>query len=891
MQLQKHLTTLAVQPSRVCFKRNILRPFVRNFIPLFIILGSVACKSRSTSKIKGLGDVSPRQDGACGASGVWTETAHEKADKMMQTIKTLSERKECAALVNNAWKLEQIKAFTTSPSQLNYRVAKFMTLPRDIASIGTFMELSGGKSELQGLAKPSLLNRVFQLRSAEAEVMVESNMASNLQTDANGRVNITREMQGLHSRLLKTGTTGLNRLGEFFETMTASPDCFGTMGSMQSEFLLTSAQLLGAFASADPATTAQIGRTVQKYVNFVNTGFARRLQQTQTDMQLRETISCLLDVVTYSYCGARDAKVLLDLGIERKERGAPVYDGKNAFYGLDVLTNRIPTVNAWLLQITQGVVMRNDQNKMLMVDMMKIPVALLRYRKIIDLKFDQAMYKIAAMDPGKTQTTAMAQLLFELAQIISRADFQKGANTTVPNLLDGQKKTYRIPFLLGGVEEKDIPHAAIPGDQAAVAQLLSVVDVVNINGPFESMKTFESFRATLRKNLNGWMDSAISYGMDFFWRNYPIDYVAVASQGVAGQYVTPIDALRAVQTYIYHYLQVAKESKNTSMVSLGYDVLDLLKRINAILDAYTDLSKSGDPEKAKDFVRLVYQKLDMVIFAESFLQQRLLPMVMAEVNAMMAGAIPGKNSLETDIVAVAQRSAVMDLFARSGVGTADAQKLKIDVASAMNLGMQTLEALTTVITEPLDDQLHKLNARAFGAQWDADAIRADSYRRSVRDTRTLWGTDSSSAYPDRFSSFFVDTLLLVQTRAQLRRSFHPDLYPVPPAGGMRGFTDDDQGSITNLWGFLCIQSLSLPNRDRFRKLCSGSSFGVDSPKNIPESASGEIKLNYDLWWNGYGVKHKSRTGWNGDDTICTAYDLQRRWKIYYMSLDQNVSVH
>ncbi len=860
---------------------------------------SVACKKRIESDAKGIGSLSSRQDGACGASGTWTETAFQKADALLKTINAISDRAECKALANIGWKLTLIKSLTTNPSEIDYRVARFMTLPREISSLTTFMHLGASgaqKSALLGQAQQALMSRVVELKSAESDVLVQSNLASSLDVQGDGTVNVTREMEGLYARLLTTGKVGLTNLDELFTVMSNSQDCIGKMGVVQSEFLLNSAQMLGAFASADAGVASQIGGTVNKYIKFVNSMYRSKIIQSNNESQLRETMSCLMDLVSYSYCGARDAKVLLDRGLERTMKGeawpAPVYDSSNAFYGLDVLTNQVPTINKWLLQITQGIAMRNNTNATLLAGLMEIPIDLVAYRKEQDKSFDKAMYSIAGLTDEKARVTAMSKLLDSLGWYISTAKFPRrkrsghNAETEIPNLLDPQGKSYRIPFILGGLKEELIPKAAIPGDPAAVSGVLNLAKVVASQGPLESMASFELFRSTVRQNLTAWQNSAATYGMNYFWKNYPIDYLSIAGQASSGFRITPIEAFQSVRSYLLHFLQLAKNTQLTSFQVNAPVVIEQIKKLDTIINAYQALSENSSLADAENFVKLIYQQLEMVIFSETLIQERLQPLVILEINAMMAGQIPGKNNLEANIVNVAEKTAVMNLFARAGLTPGDGQKVSVDIASSMTMSQQVLEALETIVGNPLEDNLIKMQKRAKGLEWNADAVREDSYRRSIRNTLAISGSDISDRYQDRFSPSYIDWLLLVQPRAALRRSMNPDLYPMPAAGGFRGFTDDENGSFATMWGFLCAQSLSLSNRERYRKICSGSSFGVDAPKNLPGEAKGEIKLVYDQWWSDWDRKHKSRSGWNGEDPICTTYDLQRRWKIYYMSLDQ-----
>lgn len=862
--------------------------FICNFL---VITG---CKKRDSSEVKEISTPSPRQDGACGASGAWTQTAFEKADALLKVINsTMVGRKECQAVVNSGWKLELIKQNTASPRQLDYRVGRFMTLPKEIASLAAFMNLTkpgAEKSSLTGMAQEALLDRFIELRSKEGEVMVESNMASSITPQADGTMSITRAVEGLNARILASNSVGLARLDEVFTTLAESENCIGKLGAAQESFLLTSLQMLGAFASADTSISSQIGKTVRKYVTFLNSMYQAKTIRSTTDARLRETISCLIDTVSYTYCGARDAKVILDLSYDWINSPPPAptaEDGSNPFYGLNVLTNYIPVINKWLLGITQGVAMRSDINGRQIVGLMEVPADLVAYRKELDKSFEQGMYKIAGITDEKSRQAAMAGLLNELAYQIGVARFPRSmgglrrrSQQDIPNLLDGQGLTYRIPFLLGGMSDEKIPKAAIPGNPAAALKLMSIEDVVVAQGPLTSMASFELFRSTLRRNLTSWMDSGTSYGMTYFWKNYPVDYLSVASQIGVGLNVTPIAAFKAVRLYLVHFLQVAKTSALPAFVAQTPVVLDLLQRLDTIVEAHEGLSRSSDSEAAQKFIRLVYQQLDMVIFSEIFIQERLLPTVLIEVNAMMAKQIPGKDDLVANILNVAETATILNLYQR-----VDANKLKVDLASAMFNSEQALQALQSIAGNPLEDNLVQLQKRAFGAEWDADAVRADSYRKSIRDTMAIPGSSSTTRYQDRFSSSMVDWVLLVQPRAALRRSLHPDLYPVPPAGGFRGFTDDENSSFSTLWGYLCAQSLALPNRERYRKICSGSSFGIDAPATLPETSRGEVKLNYDTWWSNWERKRYNRTGWNGEDPICSTYDLERRWKIYYMSLD------
>ncbi len=856
-----------------------------------LLLGGVGCKRRDSSRIKAIGN-SVESNGACGSSQIWTQSALKRATELVDTIKRIKSRPGCSKLEDALKHLERIQSLAVSPEQMEYRATRLMLLPREIASLTSFI---GGSNWLKTEARGSLLRRMVELKSTETEILVESNLASSLEPEPDGSISVRRAMEGVHARLLSSGVVGLDALSRIFETIGESESCLAGIGEEQNHFLLGSAQLLGAFASADPGVASRVTPIVQKFVKFINGMFEAKVMRNVTDNQLRETITCLIEMVTHSYCSARDSKLLLDRSFSRQQYD-PNPDGASsdpnkAFLGIRLMHSHVPAINKWVQQMMQGVLLRNVDNREELIQLMRLPTDLMAYRMDLDQDFNEVMYVLAGDESESSRSITMAKLLSKFGRKMSQARFPRrraasSANLlNLPNFFDKDGLGYKLPFLLAGLTEAEIPGICTPGHPDASRGVKSIVDLVVMNGPLPSMASFELFRSTVRRNLNAMQDAAVSLGMEYFWRNYPIDSVMIAAQGISGYAVTPIQALRAVETYLLDYIKLANDSNLPDIKSLLPLAVDTYKRVEEILTAHSKLSATATREQATGFARLLYQRLDVLMFNETLIQRRLQPLVEVELNAMMAGRIPGRQSLEADLVAEAQKLSVTDLFARAGLNQGDHQKMVIDLSAAMTTGINSIEALEQAVAFPLEDQLRRISLRARGGRWDADTIREDSYIRSIRDARGVPTTPQSDRFSDRFRRTFTDWVLLVKPRAAISRSLHPDLYPMPPSGGFRGFAEDEFGSFATLWGFLCAQSLSLPGRDRYRQFCSGSSFGFEKTEALPVRSEGQLLLNYDQWWVDRAAGKPSASGWSGEDAICTTYDMQRRWRVYYMSLD------
>ncbi|MCX6126647.1 MAG: hypothetical protein NTV34_18090 [Proteobacteria bacterium] len=314
--------------------------------------------------------------------------------------------------------------------------------------------------------------------------------------------------------------------------------------------------------------------------------------------------------------------------------------------------------------------------------------------------------------------------------------------------------------------------------------------------------------------------------------------------------------------------------------------MDLVKRLDKVIDSFEAQPRGATADAARTFVREVYQQFEMVMFNQSFLQARLQPMVEAHINAVVAGSVPGKTELEGVLSMIGERGAVADLFTKGGMSQNDGQKLKIDLASARSTNLQSLEVLQQIFGDTLEDEISYLRQRAKNPVYDAKAVRSEAYRRSLRDARNS-GFVSRDTSTDRFSRTFVDWVLLAKPRAAMARAMNLDLYPMPADGGFEGFSDDESKSFATMWSYLCVQALSMPDRKRYHRLCSGSSHGIAEYPNMPESMRGMLNLNHDDWWSDHEITRRpSEEGWTGGDPICTLYDFQRRWKIYHMAAER-----
>jgi hypothetical protein len=852
---------------------------------------ATSCK-QSDSKLRAV-NTSTTQD-CGGASGIWTQKAFEAAETVIKFLEENANRPECAGLLATKPEIEKVRELTRGDKDINYRMGRFMTLPREVSDLVTFMKKSPW---LGDEARRLTIARSLEYQSTGADLMATSKAVSDLTFGAGEKLEVTRNMSAMPVRLTTMARVGAASLDKWFASLQANSSCLSSMGASTGQFLQTGAQLIGAFASADTGSAALLGDVVRKFVKLIESREMGRYLRALEKNKIRKTLTCLISTITSSYCSADDSLALLETGIElsNQTKISPI---SSPTHGYEVIFFHVPAFTDWLQSITNPGSVRVRKLSESYRAIMSIPVDIESYRKILDQQILAGQNTMLTAKDRTQLVAAMAATLKTVASTLEKARFPRNSRGMmggngggeIPNFLDSQKKYKKIPFLLAGIREEDIPNICIPGSAELQGRkandfkwyIANLLEKDSSKLP-ESFESIEAFRKNLRDKLDVWLDQSENYAMEYFWNNMPFDFEFVGSKAAIGNRTTPIKSMIAIQQYLLEFIEVAQNSKSRFMAAYVPNVIDTVKRLEEVLKA-VDAYNANNPDSAKNLVATAYKQFQMVFHAENLVPSRLNKAVEAHINAIMMGEVPGKEELERSALLIAERGAVSDLFARSGASASNLQAIKQDISAAKVLSLQSLEALEAVVGDFILDDLRELRARSKGS-WDAAAVREDSYIRSVNDARKALPFGLGQA-EDRFSRTFVDWFLLSRPRAKLNRALHRDIYPMPADGAFVTFQEVEGRPFSELWSNLCAQTLSLPGRKRYQTMCTGSTYGIETTKETPVPMEGKLMLSYDTWWSSQVIKKPNQAGWTGGDPVCTLYEYQRRWRIYTMVADQ-----
>lgn len=875
---------------------------------------SIACKPRVKSKLDDTGQRNAYSfGGACGSRGYWTQTAISRADEISSVLTKLKDNPKCKKVYDSLKDMSEIKSTYTPPAQSGYRFSRSMALSREITTLNSYIKMTDFK---RGDALALLLDRTLEQKTLQTENLSESQRTSDIVEKDNGQLQIARNAaDSVQNRMDIAAQVGMDRLQKYYQALSESAECVNDNPALSGSALITQgAQILGAFASGDPVTASNVGNVMNSFSKMLRDSKYNNSMLREKEAVFAESIGCMLESVQYSYCAARDAQSILSSGGDRlqKKANAGGLDRNSAFYGYYMMSFHLPIITRWLNDVIAGYIPRKWSDAKRINGIFQIPVAVEAYNVQFNAVYAERMRDFLMQSDETGRASSLLQLVKALEEEVNYVVFPKRplnrnnpppkrsvARGDIPNFFGQSTPGIALPFRLIGITPDNIPKACIKGTKEAAGNPLNFTSWASATSQgfqpifFRTERKNDAAQSSelslpeiIRIQLDGVIEEGRAAASEYFWKNVPMDFEAIANDAGSGQIGSAIKSLAAVQAFLLDQM-IAARNENTREAKMNIiSMKDTYERIDAVQIAYKKfISDTASDTAAKEFIRTVYEKLNLVFQGSSFLPQRLVGLVKRDLVKKVTQQKLGANSLQSEILIAASDLAFEQIVNSLGTNPGDPQSGKNQLATAQAMNMTSLQAIDTVFHDKLIAVISFYRNIAKGAgDTSNESVFNDSYLRSRMDSRILPRL-SSDTFLDRVVNFSLDQAELVGVSGFIRRSLNPDLYPMPSPWQGPGYGEDEFGSNATVWAMLCTLTLALPDPDKYASVCDGAVLysPYESSNKSGMRRVGPLSLPYTNW-------RRSFYAVDGDPDYspspqCAYYDVSRRNQIYAMTLD------
>jgi hypothetical protein len=302
----------------------------------------VSCKADSPANVAS--DIISAFGGTCSSHGKWSQMVQSQTQQLMQIFKNLKDADECKELGSTLATINstaaQIHGLYGNKEFLEHRQTQEELQELTLAFSNTT------NPELQTLLTTEIATKQAQLASQRA--------AQTLQNDNKERLGPNDQFSRSTLALGQSFATLFNNTASISQCLQQSP------GSTLS-LLSSLAGIAGSFVSPVLGGHAQV--LTNALATFTQYMRHHKIDSAIWDLheaKMPKALTCGLESMTQFYCQAEDTTEILRNKNENIRK--PRAQGDGFWRGLDLLIRRLPTLNAWLMDIRAGVPAQNTDD-------------------------------------------------------------------------------------------------------------------------------------------------------------------------------------------------------------------------------------------------------------------------------------------------------------------------------------------------------------------------------------------------------------------------------------------------------------------------------------------------------------------------------------------------
>ena len=853
--------------------------------------------------------------GKCSSQGSWTFQALNHTHELVDIAQRLKADKRCQKLADGFLSsLPRLEQTLTDAATEQHSVGGLNRLAQEMTALSQFNS-SNTQNKIDVVKL--LLKRAVQY-SAETAKLSSSSMPPPGASDRSEK--IAEDIFSFGRRLNQTTGTGLDIFNSMITQVADNSEC-PLNNNTRGQLFAASANMLAAFARGSQSSTGlKLSEAISKFfTTFRDLGYAEVIRK-GNDVALLNSVSCLLEMTSESYCSARDARVLWEETKNQTEvrlsgQNRTLYladrstvDSRNGtpLMGFYILTQQLPVVSDWLLKILIAVdpkLTTDGHFRNTVLDNVND-----FFKKVNEVKslYNNKTMTIKAYQDRASQINATVDLIGELsATVIGN---QRNAATT--NFFTQANLPLEIPFRMAGIDPPSEEIKRLGGQFDPNVWLQGNRN--NIQGLQDPIPFIEHMGAHLQEIIDAAQLSAIGY-----YNQWAIvDQQNVVDKSLLGINFNVNEIFASVDSYLEnlkHRLIVMIDHEKLNPPAHPIDssiigsILDTQVRIHKIQVQLDELHRTSDQfraaseiannpdlfakqiafeKAAKDFLLVLYDQLNVILSRTGFLSNRMAVYVQYDFQSTIR-AQAGEGSLfkdpkfEQSLKFATNVAAYDQIISITGGNPATVRQ---DISNSMNITRTNLQMIEDLFAPFFAKKIAEMHLRAkhpdagyFTIQKEiAGRAWADHVNRVPTENRSLdWeNLDHMTGFlgwlfhiepKDRYNSLSVWNMFSIfSTKTVL------------PA-------DNEFGSARELYAQYCTQSLAFNNLRGIYDLCKGAT--LFSPFNAPSEPDAKAAFDgyLDVNFAQKAVQDQDKPALNESGRICALREYYRRNYVLYLT--------
>ena len=844
--------------------------------------------------------------GACQSQGSWTADALSATSSLQNIAEQLKNDKNCNSL---AKKLDQHYA-ELQPRMIdlgaNAETAnKLSSISEDGMAIGSLVkEGSGIKDFLMGSSQ--FRNQVTSL---VAKNLLETKM-TNASLNAFGPAGTSAAaIIGTSKRIRNAAYSSLDTATNVLDSLITESQC------------LSSSNMAGPIISAMVSVASSVvtsrqdsfGQRTARFVNKLSmfmrdrrfAGVFNKLNQ----IQFRNSLSCLLEVTSESYCSTLDARTLYDTFMSKniiKEDGKGDFSAAkqkvisgisdSPLQGLYILTQQIPIVTAWLEKVQRGVepMLKTDasqKNETITTTMQFFLKENILLSYINSEK--KTLEALPRSNDDSAQKNQITKIILGLSDIIIGSNFAPNAQEE-QNFFTTSSSALLVPFRLMGIT----PNERVTGEDGSVTPLDFRTWVQGAGRKHPVFKNPMQLAQNVEKNLRLIIEEAKGYAVSYYNNWYIYDQPGLFVDSLTNVRYNVREVLVNVRTYLSDLFEQVQndELKDASVLST---IIETKDRINNILAKYNQLTEVGKKLKIEknpteidalkkegaqlhmNIIKTIYENFSVYIARSGFLSNRLTAIVKFDIQNLvrLSEKDPIRNqALLRQIFFATGEAAFENMRIMSG---GNPTMINLDISNAQVTQLQNISALEALIKDYFLENIKQMKLSAE-AKPSVDLLDTLDFEQKPLESK------NSYSRLKKIQSYFWFPLF-----EKLGKSANS--YFKSTSSDKNNDLTEFQAAKT-MHKLYCIQSLTFADWRSFKPLCKGVILESDFKSDNLSPATKQkfenlLNVSYDKKLSAYVSANMSQNDvqLNRAERICAFRQYARNNYIMYLTLGLQTS--
>ncbi len=797
--------------------------------------------------------------GVCASQGVWVQEALSSTRQIRQIILNLKNDANCKGLgtkidsyLNSLGaELESIKNADKSASRLS-------DIPKELFALKT-MATSG--SEYRNKTLGLIADRIFE--SSQIQSQAAAGALSEEQA---------QRIMSMGKRINSSAGAGISMLSSLLDELPNFNNCLSDPNVI-GPYLVGAVNMAGAFVNSSKGGNIQTAQLLSKITNYLREDKYASIIKKLNETEFQNSISCLLESASESYCNAVDSRNLLNKSLKemveeekipgsvlQANNNAAFYGGiKNPFTGIYILNHHIPNISQWLQKVQIGIDPKLPTDSDFKNDTIQIVSDYLQ--KVNSLKAEY--YKQLETIRGFTDEKARSNQVYQLVKSLT-SEMIGGRKSSQVNFFLLARNDIELPFALLGIPVPDPVKGigvAMPVDYD---RYLATHPEIFATAPLKIAESIGS-------NLNQIISAADGASIEYYSKWFIVDKAALVSEATTSMQYTVIDSLKALKNYLELLIEKFERfNGNKTDVPAIIETIDRIEKVLAKIDNLMGLSNEMssaiahiDP-KTKKLVRLngeatlkltdeyrlkianaytdvineIFEQFNVMLSRSGFLSTKFQLWVMSDYSLMLKNKIQLSDYEQSLFISMGNTAVDRISFLLSG----NPSTTKDDLDNALRIHKENLLAIESTFKERwyTYTEVAKLISEGKSTAKEIKAAVKDRLDKEY----SFMGI-SSKYLPPIAPMNVIKAILDI---AKLWKEYtHPDLYQIPSTmvNTTKYIRENEFHSMNQVYSKMCVQALAFQDQTMFKTLCANAKLISPFSEVAPTSAKlASLNMSY-----------------------------------------------